>query len=193
MTTTKMTVSLEDLLMLQPDEMLQHDETPSIEELRYKEQLYYDDVRVGMELPKYINKLTMVQLQRWQITMENTDRLHYDHPYSINQQRVPGVLFNGTWRMSILAGWLKNWVLPGGWAWKAKWQVREMVVPGEVTIVWGRVVAKSEKGGLGFVDVEFGIKNQDGIEGCPGSATVVLPIRGGIPVPYPFEPPSEQG
>jgi hypothetical protein len=171
--------------------MPQYDETPSIEELRYKEQLYFDDVEIGLELPKYINKLSMVQLQRWQITMENTDRLHYDYPYSMNRQRVPGVLFNGTWRMSIIAGWLKNWALPGGWVWKSKWRVREMVVPEEVTIVWGRVVGKEEKQGLGYVEIEFGITNQDNIEGCPGSATVVLPIRGGIPVPYPFVPPSE--
>jgi acyl dehydratase len=191
MTTSKMAIALEDLLNLDPDDMVAHNEEPSIEDLRNKEQLYFDYVGIGMELPKYINKLSMVQLQRWQITMENTDRLHYDQPYTINGQRAPGVLFNGTWRMSILAGWLKNWALPDGWVWKANWRVREMVIPGEVTIVWGRVVGKNERAGLGYVDVEFGIKNQDGVEGCPGSATVVLPVRGGPPVPYPFVAPPD--
>lgn len=191
MTTTKARISLDELLRLEPDEMLQYDETPSIEELREKQQLYYDDVAIGEELPRYINKFNMMHFQRWQITMENIDRLHYDYPYSINRQKVPGVLFNGTWRMSILAGWLKNWVLPGGWPWKARWRVREMVVPDQVTIVWGRVVGKYEKAGLGMVEVEFGIMDQDGSEGCPGSATLVLPIRGGRPVPYPFVPPAE--
>ena len=28
-------------------------------------------------------------------------------------------------------------------------------------------------------------------ESCPGTATIVLPIRGGRPVPYPFVPPRE--
>ncbi len=191
MVTTKAAISLEELLKLEMDDMLKYDETPSIDELRDAQQVYYDDVTVGMELPKYVNKFNISYLQRWQITMENTDRLHYDYPYSINQQKVPGVLFNGTWRMSILAGWLKNWVLPGGWSWKAKWQVREMVVPDEVLILWGRVVNKYEKQGMGFVDIEFGIKDQDGLEGCPGSATVALPVRGGAPIPYPFVPPTE--
>jgi hypothetical protein len=191
MVTTKATISLEDLLKLEPDEMLKYDETPSIEELRDKQQTYYDDVEVGMELPKYVNRFNISYLMRWQITMENTDRLHYDYPYSMNRQKVPGVLFNGTWRMSILAGWLKNWVLPGGWNWKAKWQVRDMVVPDETLILWGKVVNKYEKEGMGFVDVEFGLKDQDGVEGCPGSATLVLPIRGGREIPYPFVPPAD--
>ena len=190
-TTSKPTISLEELLKLPPDEMLQYDETPSIEELRHRQQICFEDVEIGMELPKYINKFGMMHFQRWGITMENTDRLHYDYPYSMNRQKIPGVLFHGTWRMSILAGWLKNWVLPNGWSWKARWQVRDMVVPDEVTIVWGKVVGKQQKEGFGLVDIEFGIKDQDGVEGCPGSATVALPHRGGPPVPYPFVPPRD--
>ena len=190
MTTSSKAISLDDLLKLEPEEMLQHDETPSVEELRDRQQVYLEDVEVGMELPKYVRQQRMVDLMRWGITMENADRLHYDYPYSMNGQRVPGVLFHGTWRMSILAAWLKNWALPDGWAWKARWQVREMVVPDEVTIVWGRVIGKRVSDGVGLVDIEFGIRNQDGIEGCPGSATIALPHRGGPPIPYPFVPPA---
>jgi len=32
------------------------------------------------------------------------------------------------------------------------------------------------------------LRNQTGAEGTPGSATVVLPRRGGPAVPYPFNP-----
>jgi hypothetical protein len=65
-----------------------------------------------------------------------------------------------------------------------------MVVPGEVLILWGKVVDKQVKDGLGFVDIEFGMVNEDGVEGCPGTATVVLPLKDGKPVPYPFVAPS---
>jgi hypothetical protein len=109
----------------------------------------------------------------------------------MNQQRIPGPLFHGTWRMSIIGAWLKNWTLPNGWPWKSGWQVREMVVPDEIMILWGRVVDKQIKDGMGIVEIEFGMKNQDGIEGCPGHATVALPVRGGRPIPYPFVPPAE--
>jgi len=185
-----MALRLQEILKLQPDEMLEHNEWPSIEELgAKKEQVYFDDVQVGMELPKYIKEYSIVHLQRWCITMENTHRLHYDHPHAINHDKLPGVLFHGSWRMSIIATWLKNWVLPEGWFWKAGWEVRAMVVPGETIILWGKVTDKQEKDGMGLVDIEFGMVNEDGVEGCPGKATVVLPIRGGKPIPYPFVAP----
>jgi acyl dehydratase len=66
-----------------------------------------------------------------------------------------------------------------------------MLVPGDILIVWGKVIKKYAKGGMGFVELEIGMKNQDGIESMPGTATVVLPLRGGRPIPYPFVPPEE--
>ena len=41
------------------------------------------------------------------------------------------------------------------------------------------------------MELEIGMKNQEGVESMPGRATVVLPIRGGRPIPYPFVPPVE--
>ena len=142
-----------------------------------------------MELPKYVKKFAITHFQRWCCTMGNTHRLHYDYPHAINHDKLPGVLMHGSWRISLISKWLKNWVLPGGWYWKARWQVREMVVPGEITILWGTVTDKRQANGMGLVDVEIGLKTQDGIEGCPGTGTLALPVRGGPPIPYPFKPP----
>ena len=186
-----MAISLEELLKLEPEDMLVHDETPSMGDLRDPPQLYYEDVDIETELPKYIKHYSGVHFERWCIAMENSHRVHYDYPHAMNRDKLPGILFHGTWRMSIIAKWLKNWTLPNGWAWKARWQIRDMVVPGEVTILWGKVIDKKQSDGIGLIDLEFGIVNQDGVEGAPGSATVALPLRGGSPVPYPFVPPAE--
>ena len=187
----KQSLALDELLKLAPDDWLQYDETPSIEDLRNKQQLYFDDVEVGMELPRYVRRRSIVEMQRWGITMENTHRLHYDYPHATNHDKLPGVLFHGSWRISIIAAWLKNWALPDGWLWKYNFQVRSMVVAGETTVLWGKVVEKEERDGLGLVRVELGIVGEGTGEGAPGAATVVLPIRGGRPVPYPFVPPKE--
>ena len=186
-----MTIGIDEILRLEPDEMLKHDETPSIDDLREKTQTYFDDVQVGDELPKYVHRYSVPELARWCITMENTHRLHYDLAHATNHDTLPGTLFHGTFRMSIIAKWLKNWTLPDGWFWKAGWQVREMVTAGETTILWGRVIDKRTHDQFGLVDIEFGIKNEEGWEGAPGKATVALPLRGGPPVPYPFVPPEE--
>ncbi len=187
----KGTLPLDELLKLEPDEWLKYDETPTIEELRTKPQLYYDDVQIGMELPKYIRRRSIFEMQRWSITMENTHRLHYDYAHATNHDKLPGVLFHGSWRISIIAAWLKNWALPDGWLWKYSFQVRQMVVAGETTVLWGKVTAKEEKEGMGLVQVQFGIVGEGAGEGAPGKATVALPIRGGRPIPYPFVPPKD--
>ena len=46
--------------------------------------------------------------------------------------------------------------------------------------VWGRVTRKYEDGGRALLDLDVGVKQEDGTtETTPGTATVVLPSRGG--------------
>jgi hypothetical protein len=66
-----------------------------------------------------------------------------------------------------------------------------MLVPGDILIMWGRVTSKYEKAQMGFVELEIGMTTQDGIESMPGSATVVLPLKSGPPIPYPFVLPED--
>ena len=44
---------------------------------------------------------------------------------------------------------------------------------------------------MGFIEMDLGMKTQDGVESMPGSATVVLPLKGGPDIPYPFVPPTD--
>lgn len=165
---------------------------PTAEELRNKQQTYWDDVQVGQELPPYvIGPMTTTHVFRWSAAMENWHRIHYDQDFAINHDKLPTVLVHGSWKQSVMPQYLKDWVLPDGWMWKVSFQHRAMLVPGDTLTVWGRVTNKYEKDGLGFVELDIGMKNQDGTESCPGTATVLLPIRGGPEVPYPFVPPQE--
>jgi hypothetical protein len=66
-----------------------------------------------------------------------------------------------------------------------------MDIPGDLITAWGKVTGKSEKDGLGYVELDIGLKNSRGIESTKGTATVVLPKRGGKKVPYPFVPPKD--
>ena len=184
-------MELEELLKLPAAEMANHNERPNSEDLRNKHQLYYDDVSEGMELPKYIYGPTPTHLFRWSAAIENWHRIHYDLDFAINHDRLPSILVQGSWKQSVVPQYLKDWTLPGGWPWKANFEHRAMLVPGDVLIMWGRVTGKNEKGGMGFIDLEIGMKTQDGTESMPGTATVVLPIRGGKSIPYPFVPPQD--
>ena len=163
---------------------------PTADELRQTRQIYFDDVSEGLELPPYIiGPITPTYIFRWSAAIENWHRIHYDQDFATNHDNLPGVVVQGTWKQSVMPQYLKDWCLPDGWVWKISIQHRAILVPGDTITVWGKVTKKSEQSGLGIVELEVGMRNQDSIESCPGSATVILPVKGGIPVPYPFVAP----
>lgn len=186
-----MSVALEDLLNMTPEEILAHNEKPTSEQLRNRQQTYFEDVYEGMELPKYIYSPTPTHLFRWSAAIENFHRIHYDLDFGLNHDKNPSILVHGSWKQSVVPQYLKDWTLPGGWPWKASIQHRAMLVPGDIIILWGKVTGKEEKGGMGLVGLDLGMITQDGIESMPGTATVVLPLTDGPDIPYPFVAPAD--
>tara|TARA_B100000745_G_C20015556_1_gene345159 strand:- start:44 stop:544 length:501 start_codon:yes stop_codon:yes gene_type:complete len=165
---------------------------PTARELKEKQQLYWEDVLEGHQLPDYcIGPITTTHIFRWSAAIENWHRIHYDKEFAVGHDKLPDVLMQGSWKQSIIPQYLKDWVLPEGWVWKASFQHRAMLVPGDLLTAWGRVVRKYETEDLGYVDLEVGIKNQNSTESCPGFATVLLPFKDGRKVPYPFVKPSQ--
>ena len=186
-----MSATLEELLKMKPEEIQAHNERPTADQLRNKAQTYYEDVNVGDELPKYIYAPTPTHLFRWSAAIENFHRIHYDLDFGLNHDKNPSILVHGSWKQSVVPQYLKDFTLPKGWPWKAAFEHRAMLVPGDTLIVWAAVTNKYEKGGMGFIEMDLGMKTQDGVESMPGSATVVLPLKGGADIPYPFVPPGD--
>ncbi len=160
------------------------------EALRTKTQLYFDDVQDEQDMPPLvIGPLSATHLFRWSAAIENWHRIHYDQNFAVYHDGLPNILAQGSWKQSILPRYLKDICLPDGWAWKLSFQHRAMIVPGDTLTVWARVTSRREVDGLGLVELDIGMSLQSGTETCPGTATIVLPLRGGRPVPYPFVPP----
>lgn len=160
------------------------------DELRTKEQLYYDDVNAGHELPPLvIGPMTPTHFFRWSAAIENWHRIHYDQSYAIYHDGLPTILGQGSWKQSILPRYLKDLCLPDGWPWKVSFQHRAMIVPGDTITVWAKVTGKREVDEFGLVDLDVGMRIGEDTETCPGTGTIVLPIRGGREIPYPFVPP----
>ncbi|HWA19444.1 MAG TPA: acyl dehydratase [Devosia sp.] len=154
-------------------------------------QVYFDDVEIGTELPGITKgPLSVIHLMRWSSATENFHRIHYDHRFATEHDKVPDVLVNGSLKQQFMLEFLRKWAGLEGWVWKASFQFRAMDLPGSVLTTWGRVKAKTPYDAFGVVDLEIGIKNPEGRESVPGTAAIALPYRGGKPVPYPFRPPS---
>ncbi len=151
------------------------------------QQVYFDEVQVGQEIPPVVKgPMTTAHIMRWSASMENWHRIHYDKVYAMEHDKLPNVVVNGSWKQHILVQLVKDWAGLGGWAWKVGFQYRDMDLPGDVITAWGKVTKMSEQGGMGYVELEIGLKNSRGVESTKGTAVVVLPKRGGLPVPYPF-------
>ena len=153
---------------------------------------YFEDVAAGDALPALAKgPLTSAHLMRWSAAMENWHKIHYDRPFAIEHDKLPGLLVNGSLKQQFVVQLLKDWAGPAGWVWKVSYQFRAMNLAGETLSAWGRVTGKRDGPGYGLVDLELGLVNEQGKESTPGKATVALPRRGGPPVPYPFVPPRE--
>ena len=154
--------------------------------------LCYEDVTTGQQLSALSKgPISPAHIMRWSAAVENWHRIHYDQSFAIYHEGLPNVLGQGSWKQSILPRYLKDLCLPDGWPWKVTFQHRAMIVPGDTVTVWGTVTNKFEEEGLGFVELDVGMRLQYDVESCPGKATIVLPIRNGKPIPYPFVPPKK--
>lgn len=155
-----------------------------------RQSLHFDDVTIGTTVPTLVKgPLTTAHAFRWSAAMENWHKIHYDRPFTIEHEKLPGLLVAGSLKQQFVVQLLKDWVAPHGWVWKVQFQFRAMSQVGETLNAWARVTAKRATPRYGLVELDIGITNAAGLESTPGKATVALPLRGGAPVPYPFEPP----
>ena len=149
--------------------------------------LRFEDVAVGDELPELVRgPLTTTHVMRWSAAIENWHRIHYDQPFAVGHDGLPALLINGSFKQHVLVALLRGWLEPAGWLARIQMSFRGMDLVGDTLTAFGRVSETSTRGELGLVVCEIGIRNQRGEQGPTGSATGVLPLAGGPPVPYPF-------
>jgi hydroxyacyl-ACP dehydratase HTD2-like protein with hotdog domain len=153
----------------------------------------FESVNVGDALPPLAKgPLTSAHLMRWSAAMENWHKIHYDQPYAVGHDKLPGLMVNGSLKQQFILTHLKNWAGLEGWVWKVRFQFRAMDVAGTTLRCWAEVVKKTRLDDFGIVELKLGIKNEADRESTPGTALIALPFRGGKPVPYPFVPPATE-
>ncbi len=153
-------------------------------------QITYDDVDVGMTLEKLqIGPWTVPHIVRWCAAQENWERQHTDYKYATEHDGLPNVIANGGWRKHIVARLFREWAGHGGWLWKLFMSYTAMHFPGDTFDIWAKVSKKYELEGMGFVELEGGMRNQKGQETTPTLAIVVLPFKKNQILPLPFVPP----
>tara|TARA_B100001750_G_C15518222_1_gene609102 strand:+ start:3908 stop:4420 length:513 start_codon:yes stop_codon:yes gene_type:complete len=151
--------------------------------------LYFENVVLAQELPVvHKGPLTTAHIMRWSSAVENWHRIHYDAPFAQNNDGLPDVILSGSAKQQFLIEMLNLWVGETGWVWKFQLEHRSLTLPGDILSTWGIAKSKVAYSKVGIVICEIGMKDQNQQEVCLGGATVVLPFKNGMQVPYPFDP-----
>jgi hydroxyacyl-ACP dehydratase HTD2-like protein with hotdog domain len=136
----------------------------------------FDSVRIGDRIELTKGPLTEAHLMRWSSAMENWHRIHYDQPFSVGHEKLPGLLISGSLKQQFITQLLSRWAGPSGWLVSASFQFRAMNVVGETLTAWAEVTALESGEGQGLVTLDLGIRDGAGKESTPGTGVVALPL-----------------
>jgi hydroxyacyl-ACP dehydratase HTD2-like protein with hotdog domain len=76
----------------------------------------FEETQPGFEIPTLVRgPMTNVHLMRWSSAIENWHRIHYDQPFAIEHEKLPGLLVNGSWKQHFLTQMMCGWLGPDGW------------------------------------------------------------------------------
>ena len=140
------------------------------------EQIYFEDVTEGMELPTLEKNPTTRQLVQYAGSSGDFYEIHYDKDYAIGNE-LPGPIIHGALKNAWLGQLITDWIGGSGVLKKLSCQYRGMDVPAETMRIKGKVVKKSNDNGERLVECEIWGENSEGKVTTPGKATVTLPSR----------------
>ena len=141
-----------------------------------KEQIFYEDITEGMEIPTLVKHPTTTQLVKWAGASGDYAQIHYDKDFAL-AQGLPGVIVHGWCTLSFLCQALTDWIGIEGALKKINCSYRGMLYPGEDMLCKGTVVKKYTNDGERLVECEVWAENPKGEKAVPASAVVLLPSR----------------
>ena len=139
----------------------------------------FDDLLVGDEAPPLVVEgLSRTHFVRYAGASGDFNPMHHDDTIATSVGN-PSVFGHGMLTAGLMARVLKDWFGPDA---LRRYQVRfsKQVWPGETLTCTAKVtgIRDAEESGIGLVDVECQVVNQDGEAKLTGTATAAVPKRG---------------
>lgn len=139
-------------------------------------QLYFEDVNEGQEIPTIRKDPTTQQLVMYAGASGDYYQIHYDLEFA-KSNNLPNVILHGALKNAYLGQIVTDWIGEEGTLKKLTAQYRGMDVPGTPAFVKGVVKNTKVEDGENLVECEIWLENQEGKRTTPGSAIVSLPSR----------------
>ena len=138
--------------------------------------VYFDDVKVGDELPPLVKgPIAQIQLTRYAGASGDFNPIHQDEAFA-RAAGMGGVFAHGMLSMGFVAQAVTDWA-GAGRVRKLGVRFAALVRPGDTVTCRGRVMATSQKDGVNLVELDVWAENQRGEKVVTGKATVALPAR----------------
>ena len=139
----------------------------------------FEDLSVGAEAPPLVvENISRTHFVRYAGASGDFNPMHHDDTVATSIGN-PSVFGHGMLTAGLMARVLKDWFGPAA---LRRFQVRfsKQVWPGETLTCTAKVTGlrDAEEGGVGLVDVECEVVNQDGEAKLTGTATAAVPRRG---------------
>ncbi len=141
------------------------------------DQVYFEDVNVGDEIPKLVKNCSSQQLVFWAAGSGDFYQIHYDKDFA-QGTGLPGIIVHGALKNAFLGQLVHDWVAPAGFVKKFGCSYRGMDYPNQDIVCRGVVTGKRQEIGESLVDLDVWTENPQGQKTSPGTATVRLPARG---------------
>ena len=141
------------------------------------EQLYYEDITAGSEIPPLVKHPTTQQLVMWAGASTDYYQIHYDKDFA-QSKGLPGVIVHGQLACSFLGQLTTDLVGEQGSLRKLTCSYKGMNFPGEALTCKGKATKKYVKDGEHYVEYEIWVENPNGEKTVSGIAIITLPTRG---------------
>ena len=140
------------------------------------DQVYWDEVGVGAEIPPLRKNCSTRQLVMWAGAAEDFHPIHYDQAFA-KDAGLGGIIVHGGLKNAFLGQLLHDWVAPHGFVKSFGCTYRGMDYPDQDILCRGIVTRKYVDGSTHLVDLEIWTENPSGQKTSPGTGTVVLPAH----------------
>jgi acyl dehydratase len=142
------------------------------------EQVYYEDIEVGGELPALVKFPTTMQLVKYAGASGDYYQIHYDKDFAVSTG-LKGVIVHGWLALAFLGQMVTDWLGEAGKLVRLSGSYRGMNRVAEDVICNGKVAKKYEEDGKKLARLEIWAENPAGEKTVTGTAVVTLPSRSG--------------
>ena len=140
------------------------------------EQVYFEDVKEGDEIPKLAKNCSTQQLVMWAAASGDFYQIHYDKDFA-QGTGLKGLIVHGALKHAFLGQLVHDWAGDKGRVRSFGCQYRGMDEPNQDIVCRGVVTKKYQEGDQNIVELDVWTENPQGQKTTPGTAVVTLPSR----------------